>query len=82
MNIILEYYGNDYYIAELEYPEQAKKLDIWGLSWYTEIDDWCTRTFGPQDMWGEEPVSGWKKMRNKYYFTKDSQRAFFILKWA
>lgn len=80
MNIILEDFGHDYYIAEVEGIVDPE--DLWFRSSFLDIDAWCTRTFGNQDMWGEEPESGWKRMMNKYYFVKDSQRAFFILRWA
>jgi len=54
--------GFEYYIAELEEPEIQN--DPWGRDWFPEIDKWCEETFGPQDYWGEEPVTGWKRMRN------------------
>jgi hypothetical protein len=71
--------GFGYYTAELEEPTIQE--DIWGVKWFPEIDKWCEETFGPQDLWGEEPVNGWKRMRNKYFFVDDSQLTWFLIKW-
>jgi len=71
-----------YYIAELEEPTQSRPEDLWGFEWYPEIDEWCENTFGPQDFWGEEPVNGWKRMRNKYVFTYKDQLTCFVIRWS
>jgi hypothetical protein len=62
-----------YHIAELELP------DAWPL--LPRIDEWCEQTFGAQDIWGEDPVTGWKRMRNKYFFTDEAKLNWFILRW-
>lgn len=76
------YYNAGYYIAELEEPKMQDILDIWGLSWFSQCDEWCTESFGDSDIWGTEPVTGWKRMRNKYYFTEEKQLNWFVIKWA
>lgn len=73
--------GLGYFVAELEEPAWIDIDDIWGLRWFPEIDEWCENTFGPQDLWGEEPVSGWKRMRTKYVFVKEDQLSWFLIKW-
>ena len=50
MNIILEDFGHDYYIAEVEGIVDPKD-DPWFRSSFLDIDTWCTRTFGPMDIW-------------------------------
>ena len=55
--------------------------DPWGRDWFPEIDQWCIDSFGEQDIWGEEPVNGWKRMRNKWYFIDESMLSMFMLKW-
>lgn len=72
--------GLGYYAAELE--EVDNSYDIWGIDWYPDIDQWCKDTFGQQDFWGEEPVTGWKRMRNKYFFVKEDQLAWFLIRWS
>jgi len=74
-----EYAGLGYYVAELE--ELDTPDDIWGIHWYTDIDKWCESTFGQQDIWGEEPVTGWKRIRNKYVFVKEDQLSWFLIRW-
>jgi hypothetical protein len=81
MNIQTEYSG-DYYIAKLDEPNWYVGFDAWGGDWYPDIDIWCIQTFGKSDLWGEEPQTGWKRMRNKYCFTDKAKRELFILRWA
>lgn len=81
MHIDLSQTG-DYHIVELEEPEWIKDLNPWYHHHYKDTDDWCEKTFGPGDIWGEEPVTGWKRMRNKYFFTKESLRSWFVLRWS
>lgn len=71
--------GAGYHVAELEEPDDIS--DLWGFNWFPEIDDWCESTFGQQDLWGEQPVSGWKRMRAKYFFTDSSKLSWFLIKW-
>ncbi len=72
--------GMGYYVAELEEPETQNK-DPWGVTWFADIDKWCESTFGNQDSWGAEPDTGWKRMRNKYFFVEESQLSWFLIKW-
>jgi hypothetical protein len=72
--------GMGYYVAELEEPADSGK-DPWGAEWYRDIDEWCKTTFGHQDLWGEEPCTGWKRMRNKYFFVDEDKLAWFLLRW-
>ena len=71
--------GMGYYVAEL--LELDTENDPWGRTWYPEIDAWCTDTFGQQDAWGEEPNTGWKCLRNKYFFVKEDQLSWFLIRW-
>jgi hypothetical protein len=71
---------NEYYIAELDEPLPLR--DPWGQYWYPDIDTWCGETFGAGDLWGENPVNGWKRMRNKYFFTDEAKLALFVLRWS
>jgi hypothetical protein len=80
MNIETRVNSIGYYIAELKEPHPIH--DVWGQNWYPEIDTWCGETFGDQDYWGEDPVTGWKRMRNKYYFTDDRKLTLFVLRWS
>lgn len=70
----------DYYIAKVEMP--VPPYSTWGEDWYPEIDAWCEETFGPSDLWGEAPVSGWKRMQHKFYFTDPADRDWFITRWS
>lgn len=71
--------GAGYYVAQLEEPETT--VVPWGWDWYPDIDIWCETTFGQEDLWGQEPLSGWKRMRNKYFFVEENQLTCFILRW-
>lgn len=71
----------DYYIVELEEPLLIGN-DTWYREQYLDVDAWCEQTFGAQDVWGEEPVNGWKRMRNKYFFTSEGQVMIFTLMWS
>lgn len=82
MNIHTDYVTG-YYIAELDLPapgEVAK--DPYGSYWYPDIDAWCESTFGEMDLWGDEPQTGWKRMRNKYFFTEEKLMSMFVLRWS
>lgn len=70
-----------YYIAEIEEPDNPGN-DIWGQEWYPDIDKWCAETFGAQDFWGIEPVTGWKRMRNKYFFDHQDKLSWFVIRWS
>jgi hypothetical protein len=76
-----EYCAVGYYIAVLEEPINSSH-DLWYHESYKDTDEWCEQTFGAQDSWGENPVTGWKRMRNKYFFTTDASRGLFVLRWA
>jgi hypothetical protein len=78
VNIKTDYYGG-YYVAELEEPHPALP---WGQDWYPEIDQWCNETFGSEDLWGENPVNGWKRMRDKYFFIDEAKLSWFVLRWS
>lgn len=79
---IQTYRSVDYYIAEFDEAEVTDPFDTWGHTWCTESDTWCEQTFGASDLWGEEPVNGWKRMRNKYFFTEEKKREWFVLRWS
>ena len=84
MNIQTAYSG-DYYVAELDEPDwnpvRNHGFDPWGGNWYPDIDIWCIQTFGKSDLWGEKPVTGWKRMRNKYFFTEEKLLDMFVMRW-
>ena len=46
---------------------------------YDEIWDWCNKTFGPPGTWTSRT---WMAGNNRYYFQKETDRAFFILRWS
>lgn len=81
MNIQTEYNAG-YYIAELDEPQWHPGLNLWGADWYPEINNWCEQTYGTGDLWGEEPVTGWKRMRNKFFFREEKQLEWFVLRWS
>lgn len=78
---IKTYHNAGYYIAEFDEPDNII-LDVWGHSWFPEGNEWCTKTFGESDVWGAEPVNGWKRMRNKYFFTEQKKLNWFVLRWG
>lgn len=82
MRITVEPNVSDYYILEIAVPVAMLAIDPWGHEWFPEIDKWCNDSFGKQDMWGADPESGWKRMRNKYFFTAQDMCTMFVLKWA
>ena len=73
----------DYYILKLERPAVPDRAipDHFGHLWYPHIDQWCEEIFGPQDIWGGDPITGWKRMYSRYYFTKEEMLSAFILRW-
>lgn len=82
MNIITDY-TTGYYIAELEFPTPGKLAkDPYGHGWYPDIDAWCESTFGEMDLWGDEPQTGWKRMRSKYFFTDQKKLEWFVMRWS
>ena len=82
MKIQTEHVYGGYYVAELDEPKAQEAPAGWGHNWYPEIDAWCEKTFGDQDLWGENPVNGWKRMRNRYFFTEEKSRTLFVIKWS
>ena len=62
--------------------EDHLPVDPWYENSFPEVDKWCKETFGMQDLWGGTPKSGWKRMRNSYYFTDNSLRSMFVLRWS
>ena len=74
-------YGGDYYTVDLEESANVD-CDPWYRYEYRDVDDWCEQTFGPQDIWGAEPVSGWKRMRNRYFFGGKDKLNLFVLRWS
>ena len=49
---------------------------------HPDLSKWCLQTFGAEDFWGSNPVTGWKRLGNKYYFTKAEMRSVFLLRWT
>lgn len=78
---IEQYVNNEYCIASLEEPDDCGN-DLWYTGFYQDTDQWCEATFGPSDRWGEIPKNGWKRMRNKYFFTDNNKLTLFCLKWG
>lgn len=78
---IQTYYNAGYYTAELDEPKWTPRMNLWGQDWFPDIDQWCEDVFGKGDLWGEEPVNGWKRMRNKYFFTDETKLEWFVLRW-
>ena len=78
---IVEHYGGDYHVVELEDPIDNGH-DLWYFEGYKDTDVWCEQTFGLQDLWGEPPVTGWKRMRNRYYFVGETKMSLFLMRWA
>ena len=71
----------DYYIVEID-EDPIWSGDVWYERSLQEVDSWCEQTFGDQDLWGETPVTGWKRMRNQYFFTDKSKRNWFVVRWS
>ena len=71
----------DYFILEIAVTDEMVAEDPWLLHQFLEIDKWCADSFGEQDVWGSDPVNGWKRLRNKYFFTKEDMCSMFMLKW-
>jgi hypothetical protein len=81
MEITVEPPVADYFILELAVTDEMIAKDPWGREWFSEIDQWCNDSFGEQDVWGQNPVSGWKRMRHKYFFTKEDMCSMFMIRW-
>lgn len=83
---IQTYYSAGYFTAELDEPGRNPVrnpgFDPWCLDWYPDIDKWCEQAFGDSDIWGEESVNGWKRMRNKYFFTEEKLLSVFVMRWS
>jgi hypothetical protein len=79
---IVETLGDGYHIVELEEPEWVNDTNLWYHDHYKEVDAWCEQTLGAQDIWGSEPVTGWKRMRNRYYFVDKGKLSWFVLRWT
>ena len=82
MIVEIQYPSSDtgYYIVTVQEP--LNNYDPWHYEAYHEVDNWCTQTFGKTDIWGEEPVTGWKRMRNSYFFLYESHLTLFKLRWS
>ena len=78
---IVEYNGGNYHIVDLEEPQHASK-DAWYSEEYLDVDLWCEQTFGLQDVWGSEPVTGWKRIRNRYFFVDKNKLNWFVMRWS
>lgn len=73
-----QYWG--YYTATID--EDHHDGDPWYHDSFAEISSWCINTFGNEDLWGSKPKSGWKRMRNKFFFDDESKLNLFVLRWA
>jgi hypothetical protein len=83
MNIQTEYYINSgYYIAVVDDLDHHLPGYGWVHGGFRETDAWCEQTFGPSDIWGDPPVTGWKRMFNKYYFVDQSTLNWFVMRWS
>jgi hypothetical protein len=82
MNIIIEPPVSDYYIVQVDVTDAMLAEDPWGREWFPEIEAWCHQTLGQQDMWGEPVVTGWKRMRNKFFFADEDMLTMFKLVWG
>ena len=71
----------DYFILEIAITDGMYAADPWGRLWFPEIYTWCNATFGKEDMWGAQPITGWKRMRNTYFFTSEEMMCMFKLRW-
>lgn len=76
--------GMGYWIAEIDEPTNIDPKDLYyiKLKQHIDIDEWCEETYGPSDYWGESAISGWKRMRNKYYFVNENDLLMFKLRWS
>lgn len=72
--------GGVYYTVTIN--EDHKEGDAWYHQSFQDVDAWCTETFGEHDIWGNEPSSGWKRMRNVYFFTDKSKKDWFVVRWS
>ena len=80
---IVEYHGGDYHIVDLaDTPGLPHIGDPWFDDTFKDVDVWCEQTFGSQDIWGSEIISGWKRMRNRYYFAGEDKLNWFVTRWA
>lgn len=76
-------YVTGYYIAEVDFPAPGEiAKDPYGRAWFPHVDAWCEQTFGRMDLWGADDVNGWRRMRNKYFFTEQKHREWFVLRWS
>ena len=82
MNLIVEEWRMDdpYYVITID--EDYTLNDPWFEKSFLDVDAWCTETFGLIDPWGGEPVTGWKRMRNKYVFTEKRMADWFVVRWS
>ena len=79
---------NRFYMKRLEtgYAEKQPKWPYWvkphnysDLEWWA-IDDWMVETFGDSDwLLDNAPYIG---SDQKYWFRKESDRTFFLLRWS
>jgi len=84
MNITINHPCNayDYYVATVDGLIPLDDPYCFKIVKFQEIDAWCEKTFGPSDLWGETPVTGWKRMRNQYFFVSDQQLTWFVMQWS
>ena len=70
----------DYHVVEL----REDIPDWWMSSKHTiqDVDTWCEHAFGASDCWGSEPVTGWKRLDNQYFFTDQNKLNWFVLRWS
>jgi hypothetical protein len=86
--IIIDEFHNQFHMKRLEtgYAENQPKWPYWvkphnysDLEWWA-IDDWMVETFGDSDwLLDNAPYIG---SDQKYWFRKESDRTFFLLRWS
>mgnify|MGYP003352725831 CR=1 FL=1 len=81
MNLEIGDHWDEFYYT-VEIMEDHLPDDPWYHRSFPNVDTWCAETFGDQDRWGDEPVTGWKRMRNTYFFTEKSKMDWFVVKWS
>ena len=84
VNITSPNYPGDYWVAEVSVSAYDAIQDVFLIHHpdLVTIDQWCEETFGPSDMWGEDRVTGWKRMYKRYYFSNTELLNMFALRWS
>ena len=82
-------YGMRYYTVKPVWePPSVYSLNGWHNKAWNDMMTWCVETYGPStsSIWSEnsipEPGERWYANNSKFWFRREQDRDWFVLRWS